>query len=184
MSDFQLPFNPVRRLCERPGCGGIAEVSYGIDKAHLTVWVDNIAVSERELAGRLCRRHANALTVPRGWTIDDRRQPIPRLFVIEDQPKPKRVRRPKNEIIEIIDKVVVAPLSLFEKLAEDLGVAAVISAPGVVVSGPIDPDETQAIPWSPRFVASTDDDDGDDDGPKPVLGRLMGRAFGQPESEE
>ncbi len=167
MSDFQLPFNPVRRLCERPGCAGIGEVSYGIDKVHLTVWIDSSMVSERELAGRLCRRHANALTVPRGWTIDDRRQPIPRLFVIEDQPKPKRVRKPKNELIEMVK---VAPPSLFEKLAEDL--AAV----------PIDPDETQAIPWSPRFVA-TDDDDNDDEA-KPVLGRLMGRAFGQPDSEE
>jgi hypothetical protein len=28
----------------------------------------------------LCRRHADAMVVPRGWTLDDRRQPTPSLF--------------------------------------------------------------------------------------------------------
>lgn len=70
----------VRKLCERPGCSAMAEVSYGMDHAALLVWIDDNARSERELAGRLCRRHADALVVPRGWTIDDRRDPIPRLF--------------------------------------------------------------------------------------------------------
>jgi hypothetical protein len=55
-------------------------VSYGIDNAQLLVWLDNSHVPEREHAGRLCRRHANALVVPRGWSVDDRRQPIPQLF--------------------------------------------------------------------------------------------------------
>ena len=47
---------------------------------NLVVWVDVAEVAERELAGRLCRRHANALVVPRGWTLDDRRDPVPKLF--------------------------------------------------------------------------------------------------------
>ena len=46
----------MRKLCERPGCAGLAEVSYGIDKAQLLVWVDNRAVPERErAAGRPAR---------------------------------------------------------------------------------------------------------------------------------
>lgn len=28
----------------------------------------------------LCRRHADAMVVPRGWTLDDRREEFPRLF--------------------------------------------------------------------------------------------------------
>jgi hypothetical protein len=28
----------------------------------------------------LCRRHADAMLVPRGWTLDDRREEFPRVF--------------------------------------------------------------------------------------------------------
>ena len=31
-------------------------------------------------AGALCQRHADTLVVPRGWTLDDRRERAPRLF--------------------------------------------------------------------------------------------------------
>ena len=82
----------MRRLCERPGCGAPAEVSYGIDRVGCTVWVDNRAVPERELAGRLCRRHADALVVPRGWTVDDRREAVPKLFRVRDMPDDERPR--------------------------------------------------------------------------------------------
>ena len=199
MTDSQIPFYPVRRLCERPGCAGVAEVSYGMDNVTLTVWIDGNAVPERELAGRLCRRHANALTVPRGWSIDDRRQPVPQLFAVKEEPKAPRVKRVKKE--PVIKMIPVAPPSLFEKLAEDLGVVAVpVSIPvvevivetvpvvdavvDVDVPAPvvIDPDETQAIPWSPRFAkpaAGVDDDaDVSKNEVKPVMGRLLGRAFG------
>lgn len=92
----------VRKLCERPGCSAIADVSYGMDHAALLVWIDDNARSERELAGRLCRRHADALVVPRGWTIDDRRDPIPRLFrtiaqeVSEGKTRPRRAAQPSD----------------------------------------------------------------------------------------
>jgi hypothetical protein len=138
-----------------------------MDKAALVVWVDNKAVSERELTGRLCRRHANALTVPRGWTIDDRRDEIPRLFKVlaeevaaqEAKPKKKAPRKAKEPAL--VEEVIP---TLF------------------------DPDETQAIPWSPRLVASieTADDNLDDaDGESThVFGRLLGRAFGHKQTNE
>jgi hypothetical protein len=138
-----------------------------MDKAALVVWVDNKAVSERELTGRLCRRHANALTVPRGWTIDDRRDEIPRLFKVlaeevaaqEAKPKKKAPRKAKEPAL--VEEVIP---TLF------------------------DPDETQAIPWSPRLVASieTADDNLDDaDGEStPMFGRLLGRAFGHKQTNE
>jgi hypothetical protein len=138
-----------------------------MDKAALVVWVDNKAVPERELTGRLCRRHANALTVPRGWTIDDRRDEIPRLFKVlaeevaaqEAQPKKKTSRKPKEPV----------------KVEEDIPTL-------------FDPDETQAIPWSPRLAASAQvaDDNLDDaqESDTPKFGRLLGRAFGQKHSDE
>ena len=146
-------------------------MSYGIDNSTLTVWVDNRAILEREQAGRLCRRHADALVVPRGWTIDDRRQPVPQLFRVVDNEvpkKPKATRQPRPER--------VADPSLFESIEAELQQRETEPEDADATAAPVDPDETKAIPWSPRLVP-TDGDDNDDDAP--VLGRLMGRAFGK-----
>jgi hypothetical protein len=165
----------VRKLCERPGCSAPAEVSYGIDNSALLVWIDNRPLPERELAGRLCRRHADAISVPRGWTVDDRRQAIPQLFRPSDLPVAEPVKKEKKlakppKSAEQNDK----KLSLFETIAEELAeIEKVQVAP--------DPDETRAIPWSPRLSGSYEDED---DQNAPVLGRLMGRAFGQRRDED
>jgi hypothetical protein len=45
-----------------------------------------------------------------------------------------------------------------------------------VPADPVDPDETQAMPWSPRLGRGAPDDGQ----PKPRFGRLLGRAFGEP----
>lgn len=137
-----------------------------MDKAALVVWVDNKAISEREHSGRLCRRHANALTVPRGWTLDDRRDEIPRLFKAlaeevaanENRPKKRGPKKPKEPVVSV--EVEEIP-TLF------------------------DPDETQAIPWSPRLGAAlevADDEMSDEEVSR--FGRLLGRAFGQKTSDE
>lgn len=67
----------MRRLCERPGCSGEGSVSYGMVPEELVFWLES-GVGEHARA--LCRRHADAMVVPRGWTLDDRRQPAPQLF--------------------------------------------------------------------------------------------------------
>lgn len=164
----------MRKLCERPGCGAPAEVSYGIDNASLTVWVDNRAILEREHAGRLCRRHADALVVPRGWTLDDRRLAIPQLFkVVESEPekKPAPKRDASTKKPAKIDRRDSGP-SLFETIEAELE--------EIEKSKAIDPDETKAIPWSPRLAPSTDNDDDEE---QPVYGRLLGRAFGKKNQE-
>jgi len=214
-----LAFGVVRRLCERPGCGAPAEVAYGIDKTSLLVWVDNRAILERELAGRLCRRHADALVPPRGWTLDDRREPIPKLFKVREQepaprPKPDRTnkRADRGEVAPVLEfpSPVQSPVPEFEPAptavaepeipetretdaAEAVPVAA---APGTLDDEMtddgreltyesdtddlgIDPDETRAVPWSPRLVRT----DSSDDPSGPVFGRLLGRAFGVPDRE-
>ena len=177
----------MRRLCERPGCAGQAEVSYGIDHSTLVVWVDNKAVSERDHAGRLCRRHANALSVPRGWTIDDRRELVPKLFVVKtsDEDEAPPVKKKKVASAEKKPKkVATRPRpSLFE--ANDAQRAAESQESVSSVDQHIeDPDETRAIPWSPRLAStSTTPDDAEED-ESPVFGRLLGRAFGQRAPEE
>ena len=172
----------VRRLCERPGCAAPAEVSYGMDNSTLTVWVDNRAIPEREYAGRLCRRHANALTVPRGWTIDDRRDPTPKLFRIEEDTPAARTPKEKRSVKE---KTSRERPSLFEnnpvQVVSDSELTTVVPEP--VIAHVVDPDETQAIPWSPRF-ASAAERAADDSEDQPVFGRLLGRAFGQQPSNE
>ena len=175
---FGTSFYGVRRLCERPGCAALAEVSYGIDNAALLVWIDNRPIPERELAGRLCRRHADAISVPRGWTVDDRRLAVPQLFRQADMPQAEPVKKIKRA-------PKVAPqetgnskkMTLFETIAEELAEMEKVQE----TSSASDPDETRAIPWSPRLTGSYSEDDDED---QPVLGRLMGRAFGQRKADD
>ena len=175
---------PVRRLCERPGCGAPAAVSYGIDHASLVVWIDNRAVFERELAGRLCRRHAEALVVPRGWMLDDRREPVPKLFVTKDVPVPAAPRAPRRSGVSRDQaRQVQQQLPLHEGGHDDETPLPVDESPSVAevvdsvenaeVDEVVDPDETRAVPWSPRLVPAEPDDPSG-----PVFGRLLGRAFG------
>jgi hypothetical protein len=165
-------------------------VSYGIDHSTLVVWVDNKAISEREHAGRLCRRHANALSVPRGWTIDDRRELVPKLFVVrttdEDEAppakkkkaapaekKPKKLAsRPRPSLFEANDA---------QRAAENQATEEVVTSVDQHIE---DPDETRAIPWSPRLASTSTTSDEAEEGEPPVFGRLLGRAFGQRAPEE
>jgi hypothetical protein len=86
------------RLCERPGCSQPADVMYGIDADTLTVWIQALDVDAPSRPGVLCRRHADAMVVPLRWTLDDRREAVPRLFRppaavdVADDERPRRVR--------------------------------------------------------------------------------------------
>jgi hypothetical protein len=46
----------------------------------LLFWIAPISEAPTLDPSLLCRRHADAMVVPRGWTLDDRREEIPRLF--------------------------------------------------------------------------------------------------------
>jgi hypothetical protein len=152
--------------------------------------VDNKAIPEREHAGRLCRRHANALSVPRGWTIDDRRELVPKLFVVrttdEDEAPPakkkkvapaekkpkKAASRPRPSLFEANDA---------QRAAENQATEEVVTSVDQHIE---DPDETRAIPWSPRLASASTTADEAEEGEAPVFGRLLGRAFGQRAPEE
>lgn len=76
----------MRRLCERPGCSQLAEVVYGMSTDGPTVWLESLGEGDPARSGVLCRRHADAMVVPRGWTLDDRRESVPRLFRTPEAP--------------------------------------------------------------------------------------------------
>jgi len=46
----------------------------------LVFWLDVLVVGDDDRRGVLCRRHADTMVVPRGWTLDDLREPDLRLF--------------------------------------------------------------------------------------------------------
>ena len=74
----------------------------------LLFWISPISTSDGEHQNVLCRRHADAMSVPRGWTLDDRREDAPRLFMaarFDDADsaatsKPRRRRRSNSEAAE------------------------------------------------------------------------------------
>lgn len=64
-------------------------LSYGFDPVVAVVWLD--VPSDLSSTG-LCLQHAERLTAPKGWTIDDRRDPTLRLF--RPGPAGDRVEKP------------------------------------------------------------------------------------------
>ncbi len=59
----------------------------------LVFWIDVLPEDDTGDGGVLCRRHADSMVVPRGWTLDDRRDPDLHLFR-PPTPLPAPVRRP------------------------------------------------------------------------------------------
>ena len=156
---------------------------------NLVVWLDVVGVAERELAGRLCRRHANALVVPRGWTLDDRRDPVPKLFRVADDAgvpdvPPARKKTPSGTKPKRAKVLDVDTPSLFETIRRELEPQPTVEATDTepqadAADESVDPDETQAIPWSPSLSKTPVADDPD----APRRGRLLGRAFGDPQEK-
>jgi len=168
-------------------------MAYGFDVDRLLVWLAprDPDGGDPMRAGSLCKRHADAMVVPRGWTLDDRRDTRPRLFrtppaPAEEEAPPtaaKPRRRPRSAAAD--EPVPGEQLSLpdEEPAVEPVIEAQVVSvepadaAPTVAeVTGEVladdDPDATVAIPWLPTL------DDGDDlDGVLSARSPLLARAF-------
>jgi hypothetical protein len=65
----------MTRQCARPGCGETAAATLSYQYASRTVWLDDVVPEADPSTYDLCRRHAGAMTVPKGWHLDDRRGP-------------------------------------------------------------------------------------------------------------
>ena len=75
----------VGERCSRTQCGVPAAARVTFDALSCFVWIDPfddggpLDVGARG-AGVLCTRHADTLVPPRGWAVQDRRGPEPRLW--------------------------------------------------------------------------------------------------------
>ncbi len=147
-----------------------------MDSDQLLVWLERVpADGERSRTGAVCRRHADAMVVPRGWTLDDRRESRPRLFRVSDSSSTARAKRvpsrrpnestvPPAEQLSLLDDTNGATLQ--DPLDDEVTVGEIRPL------GVPDSDETQAIPW--RFEFNERDDLG---GLLNVDSPLLSRAF-------
>jgi hypothetical protein len=139
-------------------------MTYGFDAEHLMVWIDSFDRVITDRAGVLCRRHADAMVVPLGWMLDDRRDPVPRLFKTAAQPTaaiPRHRRAPSHRRDDTGQL----------ELGADLVVALAEDADALDETGR--PQESEVLPWKPAF-----DQTDDLDGLLEANGPLLARAFG------
>ncbi len=161
----------MQRLCGRPGCSDVASVAYGMRAEDLVFWLDRLPEQPEDNAAVLCRRHADTMVVPRGWTLDDLRDPDLHLFrppLPAPLPAPtRRTRTPRRDP---------------DHTAEQLQLSTVPEPPAITTPsdephvGGVDDDGDVAAagsgPWSPSF------DEADDlDGLLSARGPLLSRAF-------
>lgn len=193
----------MTRLCERPACSERGAVAYGFDPARLLVWLSPLDPdADRMRSGVLCVRHADAMVVPRGWTLDDARDLIPRLFVPAATARRRATRTANLRRLVEVD-VEVEVVEQLEFGASDVPattidpsttiVAGAGPAPGpdaplpvertvaavTGVSSTEDPDATVAIPWLPDLGDEDDDLDGVLQADTPLLARAF-RGTGRP----
>ena len=181
----------MSRHCERPGCSKVGEIIYEVDLRRLVVTIDFPDLNDASPVNLLCRRHADSLTVPKGWTIINNREEVQRLFsapVTQEVLKNnsgKVVRRQKLSGFNEDEKDPAVISNLFDLVIDDhvfvtADHATVDASPSLTaditaeLAQLMDTQETQALPWTPRFDRS-----GDLDGKLRARGRLLGRAFGQ-----
>jgi len=181
----------MSRHCERPGCSKVGEIIYEVDLRRLVVTIDFPDLNDASPVNLLCRRHADSLTVPKGWTIINNREEVQRLFsapvtqeVLKNNSR-KVVRRQKVSDLNEDEKDPAVISNLFDLVIDDhlfvtADRATVDVSPNLTaditaeLAQLMDTQETQALPWTPRFDRSSDLD-----GKLRARGRLLGRAFGQ-----
>ncbi len=150
----------------------------------LVFWLDALRPDTHQANGVLCRRHADSMVLPRHWTLDDLREPVPRLF----QPPAAApitapaARRRKHSVPNDGEQLLLAaPVddaatqtidTLVDESAspDDDGTAPVSDLAGVEVEAAAVLDA--AVPWTPTF-----DENDDLDGLLAARSPLLARAF-------
>jgi hypothetical protein len=170
-------------------------MTYGINAEQLVVWIESLDGAIAHRAGVLCRRHADAMVVPLGWMLDDRREAVPRLFKPpqEAPPPAPRTRRHRSAHsrdetgqLSLPDEAVLPAEAETEPVApgvDEPAVAEAATAEPVVaepeseveVAGPGSADPAVS-PWKPVF-----DQRDDLDGLLTARSPLLSRAFGKRE---
>jgi len=63
----------MSRTCARPGCNGAATATLTYDYANQGAWLERLSFEAHPMTHDLCARHAERLSVPQGWRLEDRR---------------------------------------------------------------------------------------------------------------
>ena len=174
----------MAQQCERPGCAQPAAVEYIIDPQRLLLTLQNYEVVKGERRSALCATHGDRMSVPKGWSIDDRREDPPRLFkTAKSGVAPEKASAKKSATVSKQKKKPVVRPMLFQaekQVVEEVQEVQKVQAP---VTRPVvrdaDLEETKAMPWTPQFDRT--DDLGGVLRPK---GKLLSRAFGLDETIE
>jgi hypothetical protein len=158
------------RLCERPGCSEPASVAYGMRAEDLVFWLDTLRPDTYQSSGVLCLRHAESMVVPRHWTLDDLRDPVPRLFRPPTSPAPpapgRRRRRTAAEsvgdqLLLTADTADDPSAGVSTTVVEPAEPAAEEEPPVATGHEPAHADRehggtAEATPWTPTFDVSDD----------------------------
>ena len=171
----------MAQQCERPGCAQPAAVEYIIDPQSLLLTLQNYEVVKGERRSALCAVHGDRMSVPKGWSIDDRREDPPRLFRTPKSgvaPAKASVKKSATESKQK-KKPAVRPM-LFQAEKKVVEEVQEVQTPATKpVLRDADLQETKALPWTPQFDRT--DDLGGVLRPK---GKLLSRAFGLDETIE
>ncbi len=157
----------MERLCGRPGCSDRASVAYGMRPEDLVFWLDVLTDHDEGIGGVLCRRHADSMIVPRGWTLDDLRDPDLHLF---RPPDPAARVRPQRSARTRSTDATGEQL----RLTDDVLDALAAPLPDAEVPTPAADTDPAGDPgaWTPSF------DEADDlDGLLSAQSPLLARAF-------
>jgi hypothetical protein len=122
----------------------------------LVFWIDVLPDDDTGEGGVLCRRHGDSMVVPRGWTLDDRRDPDLHLFR-PPTPLPAPVRRTTRSTRSLHADATGEQLRLSEETLAEYDEPVPAAEPA---------------PWTPNF------DEADDlDGLLSARSPLLSRAF-------
>lgn len=152
----------MTKSCERPGCSEPGVVACTFERSTLTVVLTHFVGELNDGSYNvMCTRHADILTVPKGWTIDDRREDPPRLFAAPGK-KPNKSEKSKDATSSIARrrKSRTAPSpKLFDQIAL---VTQLETAPGTaehvsVHEEPLVDDRVEEVEETLEPVATTDE---------------------------
>ena len=131
---------------------------YRMVPEELVFWMGPIDGEVDTRYGVLCRRHADTLTVPRGWALDDSRDPTLRLF----RPTAEAVRRPRRdsplrdtpEPVGSVEQLVLDGTGELARPATDTstGSSVIEGAPAPDVESDTGPDDIVRPPSSPLLA--------------------------------
>lgn len=69
-------FSRMARRCTRQGCVHLATTTLTYQYARSLVWLDDLSADRDPHAYDMCDQHADRLTPPSGWHLEDRRHRV------------------------------------------------------------------------------------------------------------